>query len=774
MAPGSRLQELTASYMRNPRRFFVSLANEYRQSGDLDRAIALCREHLPGQPGHMSGHIVLGRAYYEKGDHQAAHEAFLTSVALDDENLIALRHLGDIARDRSDVTEARGWYARIRDADPDNRDIVQLLGALDSAPRLDGEEPGRPAAVTDGALPLDRIDNGTASLTAEVDAAAAEFAGAGPLTSALADPTPPGLRAILGAGSAPRFDADLLRIPDAPPPSATRPMQTFDLAMLGEVLEVVPDVQSAGFDAHNVAPPVAEAFGITVEGGGFGFGDLDELVDPAVGGSLSGVLPPVEEADFSTGTEMLSAAPTTSEADDILSRPVFGALASFASWRTAQARETPSSVPAQTPAALPPTPDIAAGERDRSWDDGTTDADATAPEFVTETMAALYEQQGFTRQALDVYRALLARNPGDAGLSMRVLELQLSLEAPTVDAALEADADEALEFGASDAVSSDASHDGSKRAATYDDSSPRTEDAFGTAWSGITEANATGGDDWFTAVPESDPLVAFVETDAGMFGFVPDRVDADVRDGAPARSGDTANRAHVALAILMGEPAVSAADESAGAMLSALAIQLVGRLAKEPPTLPVPDILELPASVAGDGFTGASPAPLLSFDRFFSGNGSPPRPRADTPVRTAVSAPRDVSAVPPVAPSSLSPTFGGVPVVSTPPSAPAPLWAGFDRFMSPAIGTPSQSAAPLSASTSPTPTGGAFWTPASVPVIPATPSPAAPPLPRYVTPPASSAQPVAPLTQPQQKDAPAEVPRRNPPSDFHRWLEGLS
>ena len=764
MAPGSRLQELTAQYMRNPRRFFVSLANEYRQSGDLDRAIALCREHLPAQPGHMSGHIVLGRAYHEKGDHQAAHEAFLTSVALDDENIIALRHLGDIARDRSDVNEARGWYTRILDADPDNRDIVQLLGALDSSPTRDGEELNRPAAVADGAVPVNRTDASTASLTAEVDAAAVDAAGAGPLTSALDDPTPPGLRAILGAGPAPRFDADLVPTPDLPPPSATRPLESSDLATLPEVLDLVPDVQSAGIDAYAVAPPAAEAFGITVEGGGFGFGDLDELVDPAVAGSLPDTLPPAAEADFSTGTEMLSAAPTASEADDILSRPVFGALASFASWRTAQARETPSSVPAQSPAAPPPTPDIAADESDLSWDDGTNDASATAPEFVTETMAALYARQGFARQALDVYRVLLARNPGDAGLSMKVLELQAVLEAPSVDAALEADADEALEFGASDAVSSDASHDGSSSGTAGDS---------GSVWSGATEANAAGGDDWFTAVPESDPLVAFVDSDAGMFGFVPDRADADVRDGAPARSGDTSNRAPVALAMLLGEAAVSAADESAAAMLSALAIQMVGRLSKEPPTLPVPDILELPASVAGDRFTGASPAPLLSFDRFFSGNGSPPRPRVDTPVRTSVSAPRDVSAVPPVVPASLSPTFGGVPVISTPTSAPAPLWAGFDRFMSPATGIPSQPDAPLSAPTSPTPTG-AFWTPASVPVIPGTPSPTAPPIPKPVTPPVSFAQPVAPPTPPQQKEAPAEAPRRNPPSDFHRWLEGLS
>ena len=136
MAPGSRLQDLTAKYMQNPRRYFVPLANEYRQAGELDRAIALCREHLPAQPGHMSGHIVLGCAYFEKGDVDAAREVFLTSVALDDENIIALRHLGDIARLQDETAEARQWYARVLDADPQNAEVERLLRSLSDSPRV--------------------------------------------------------------------------------------------------------------------------------------------------------------------------------------------------------------------------------------------------------------------------------------------------------------------------------------------------------------------------------------------------------------------------------------------------------------------------------------------------------------------------------------------------------------------------------------------------------------------------------------------------------------
>jgi hypothetical protein len=47
-----------------------------------------------------------------------------------------------------------------------------------------------------------------------------------------------------------------------------------------------------------------------------------------------------------------------------------------------------------------------------------------APPFVTETMAELYLQQGFTAEALDVYRQLSAASPDDESLKQRVHRLE--------------------------------------------------------------------------------------------------------------------------------------------------------------------------------------------------------------------------------------------------------------------------------------------------------------------------------------------------------------
>ncbi len=131
MATSARLDELKKKFDENPRRYFAPLANEYRKLGDLTQAIALCRAHLPNQPGHISGHIVLAQALYEARELGESRQIFEASLDLDPENLIALRYLGDIAREQGEPVQARGWYERVLDADPRNEDIALLLRELD-------------------------------------------------------------------------------------------------------------------------------------------------------------------------------------------------------------------------------------------------------------------------------------------------------------------------------------------------------------------------------------------------------------------------------------------------------------------------------------------------------------------------------------------------------------------------------------------------------------------------------------------------------------------
>jgi Flp pilus assembly protein TadD len=139
MSTSARIEELTRKFEENPRRYFAPLANEYRKAGDVEQAIAICRAHLPQQPGHMSGHIVYGQALYEAGALDEARSVFETALQLDPENLIALRHLGDISLRLGDRHAAREWYTRVLDADPRNDEMLALLHSLDA--------PATPVAV---------------------------------------------------------------------------------------------------------------------------------------------------------------------------------------------------------------------------------------------------------------------------------------------------------------------------------------------------------------------------------------------------------------------------------------------------------------------------------------------------------------------------------------------------------------------------------------------------------------------------------------------------
>lgn len=126
----NRVDELRKRYHENPRRFFAPLANEYRKTGFVDRAILLCEKHLGEQPGNMNGLVVYGQCLFETGRLEEARQPFEMALAVDPENLIALRHLGDIARLGGDHAAARGWYEKVLEVDRRNDEVQALLAEV--------------------------------------------------------------------------------------------------------------------------------------------------------------------------------------------------------------------------------------------------------------------------------------------------------------------------------------------------------------------------------------------------------------------------------------------------------------------------------------------------------------------------------------------------------------------------------------------------------------------------------------------------------------------
>lgn len=180
MATSARIDELRKKFDENPRRYFAPLANEYRKAGDLEQAVFICEEYLPQQPGHMSGHIVYGQALFELGRFDEARTVFETALSLDPENLIALRHLGDIARQAGDAHTARIWYQRVLEADPRNEEIAQLMMSLLSTPASTSVvDHNAPTPLSNPAVPVSPTARTSTPSTpvpaeAEGDAATAE------------------------------------------------------------------------------------------------------------------------------------------------------------------------------------------------------------------------------------------------------------------------------------------------------------------------------------------------------------------------------------------------------------------------------------------------------------------------------------------------------------------------------------------------------------------------------------------------------------------------
>ena len=332
MAETGRLEELQRKFEENPRRFFAPLANEYRKGGSIERAIELCREYLPTQPGHMSGYIVYGQALFDGGQHAEAGEAFQQALAIDPENIIALRRLGDIARYAGQRDVAERWYRRVLEIDPKNEEATAYLARLSTEERGEETAAATPAPQIVRQEPVPEADTVTLS--------------------------------------------ELVEQPDVPFPDVS-------------FVEPVEAPRSDPFEAFASLPLITE-FMMSAR--------VVETIEPPVDG------PPAElaSAPDHSAFDWEAAEPFPAE-PEVTSNPV---LFEFAAMETVEVPvpEPPISMepPAEPANSLP--------VQNESYEPPATPSEPATVPFVTETMADLYMQQGFTAQALDVYRRLAVTN----------------------------------------------------------------------------------------------------------------------------------------------------------------------------------------------------------------------------------------------------------------------------------------------------------------------------------------------------------------------------
>jgi len=595
MSSSARIDELRKKFDENPRRFFAPLANEYRKAGDFEQAVFICQEYLPQQPGHMSGHIVYGQTLFDMGRDEEARAVFETALTLDPENLIALKHLGDIARQAGDFEGSRSWYQRVLEADPRNDEIVQILEAMGGVAGERGMSPQRASASDFESVAPSYTDAGAHETPLEP---AAEIAGP---VGEEAEPFFPSTAESAGHDIEPlvleqSIDAELpvaepevmagLEAAAAPDAEADSDERTHELLDLD-------DFSIGNSDVPSDVPAVAEQEPIEAAGSldFAAFGD-EPLSAEAAADEPASEAPPEPAVELATDiilglpddTPEPPPLPTEEALTELQVEPATAAGEDLA--RAIDQLEGLESFSMDVATEPPPVPS----------DEGEVPAAPAPDTFATETMAELYAQQGHLDSAMEIYGQLLERSPDDTELRRRAEEVERQLHRGPARASLES---------AGDVVASGAA----------ETAAAETSDATPEAMAGPTireffqeilqerhagEIAATGESPGAVDLPEDDALIAETEGSIDMLFSDSPTADDDLSAAmslAEAFGGDDEGEDTA----LRGTPAHPAADE--------LSLDHVFRTAT-------------PAK--GNAAAGA-----FSLDQFFSGDAANPE-RSET------------------------------------------------------------------------------------------------------------------------------------------------
>jgi tetratricopeptide (TPR) repeat protein len=468
LGASARIDELRKRYDENPRRFFAPLANEYRKGGDLEQAIDLCRAHLADAPSNLSGQIVYGQALFESGSLDDARAAFELAVELDPENLIALRHLGDIGRVAGDSDTAIRWYQRVLDADPRNDEIAELIKTaretLVEVPAVEAESPAAPetplafeptslgepetsASEPEPVVELlsldDPLDDGVemAPLTYEPVSFEEPEAPLVPLAFGDTDETPVHvIDPSAAADDEPFLDAsfDDVGFGTTEPAVAAEAVADVDFGMvdLASVEESVP-AEPAEWTSWGAVPPA----------------DADAEPSAALADAFADDLSITEATTLVFEAPVIPTAPAVDEpSDDLISMdslrfdaeppadatplPAVGApldfpiepVEEFATvWEQIDDIETAE---AAAEATLLDEAQVVAAEHEAADEEPAFVDETPAAPFATETMAELYLRQGLRSEAIAVYRQLIEQRPDDLTLHAALASIEMETPAP--------------------------------------------------------------------------------------------------------------------------------------------------------------------------------------------------------------------------------------------------------------------------------------------------------------------------------------------------------
>jgi len=436
MAYTSEIDKLERRHRENPEgRTFAPLADAYRKAGDLPRALEILKYGLQLHPDYLSASIVLGRCQLDLGDLPAAETAFRRVLELDKENVIAIKALADITERQFRFGESEDWLNYLLSIDSSNEEARMQLTRLS----IIREQHDKMAMLE---LPPEPPES------TEVVTAPAE------------EPPPARTEPVTAKTPAIRLDLeDTVEIPPPAPaveitePSAEPAPGLDEMFALAEQRDEVPPLGEDPMQSALAASdePTGEDFAVGVE-------RHEEIVlrpsstseyqvpsdADLLGGRTSGGFAPRFEEDMPA-----SMAPADPEPEETADESATTA----GMWQShPEDTASPEEVAPVTPAVRdladeaeePPAPiEPAEAEAEPEVEEPDEEPAPSAAEIVssesellvTETMGDVYAAQGHHGEALEVYRQLLLRSPGDNRLTDKVTRLERRTPPPAAASA---------------------------------------------------------------------------------------------------------------------------------------------------------------------------------------------------------------------------------------------------------------------------------------------------------------------------------------------------
>jgi tetratricopeptide (TPR) repeat protein len=427
----SEIEKLERRYAENPQGLtFAPLAEVHRKNGDTARALELLRPGLTLHPNYIPASIVLGRCHLDLGDLPSAEAAFTHVLALDGENVIALKSLADITERLFRFDEAERWLRTLLAIDRSNDDARDQLGRVETARR---QAEAASSAAPDAATAAVLTDRPAATESATEAPAESPVAQAETPPAMSPPPLPEAPRdAMQGwVSQSDRASADEgvplaleeldLSVESGPPPEGIQLEEPVSLEEPVEPLAGIVGLSDSQRDARDAHPldslEVSEEFRVET---------AEDIVLQSSGGSEFQVANASEELLTSRGFGLTEPPPPAVPAHE--RSPLDAEVPPIEAEQPAAGAPMPAAAQAEPELAaaaaeyVPPPP----MGRTAPWTAPVAEPPrrVEADLLVTESMAELLAQQGHAAEALAVYRHLESRSTGEPRFAEKIAELE--------------------------------------------------------------------------------------------------------------------------------------------------------------------------------------------------------------------------------------------------------------------------------------------------------------------------------------------------------------